>query len=136
MKRLSTEKLLEQTLEHENIAAIRIKDEEIYFIGWLENAENYNVVIARKPIELRIDILMTSNIYAAVTASENWHTPMSTELIKTDAPIVELLKHTYSHESNKTYPDAEDHDVFVLTEEEMNDTIDALKNGDYILITA
>ena len=49
MIRLSDALFISSEPDCDSVIAIRIKNGEYYFLGWMEDAENYNYVMAKHP---------------------------------------------------------------------------------------
>ena len=55
MIRLSDALFISSEPDYDTVIAIRIKNGEYYFLGWMENAEGYKYVIAKHPEENLLD---------------------------------------------------------------------------------
>ena len=55
MIRLSDALFISSEPDYDTVIAIRIKNGEYYFLGWMENAEDYKYVIAKHPEENLLD---------------------------------------------------------------------------------
>ena len=78
MIRLSDAVFISSEPDCDSVIAIRIKNGEYYFLGWMEDAENYNYVMAKHPEEnhicqlrLIIHMLTFSQILNVMRETEN-----------------------------------------------------------------
>lgn len=55
MIRLSDALFISSEPDYDTVIAIRIKNGEYYFLGWMENTEGYKYVIAKHPEENLLD---------------------------------------------------------------------------------
>ena len=86
MNELSEKEFL-ATSSEDNIALF-VSNNETMFVGWQEEAENYNLVLAKRlfPINKEED-----NLVDAIVSSEGWQTPLSTCNIKAFNPKTCLM---------------------------------------------
>lgn len=154
MKRISDAKFVEIQPNKDKVIAIRIKNEKFYFLGWMENAEHYAIQLARNPYECQIDkgYIMLGSIFKAIESCEGYNnmvyagevndiifaweekdtkTPKSKDEFSN--PYDEFLFYVNNYRLHGVY-NKSDHDIFILSNEELSDVCDALRDGDYIFI--
>ncbi len=132
MKRISAE-VFRNTKFDENVTAIRIEDGEIYFLAWFEDTENYNMVLANKPILLDRSICMLNSMVEAVCWSEGWQRAMSTKVIATFDRESEILEYINPYIRNGK-SNEDDYEIFIMSLSEWQNILDSLRDGDYIII--
>ena len=148
MNRISDERFLKMKYNADNIVGIRIKDGEFYFIGWMENADNYKIQMPENGNGLllsRDSIMFDGNLYDAIITADGYNNMLYLYETDDDGHLI--------HENEKIFPDAyaefltlidcytrdgktedDDHDIFITTKEEFSNVCDALRDGDYIFI--
>lgn len=117
----------------DNIIAIRIQNDNIYFLGWMECAENYNIVIANHPERNPLDLDSFSypdSLYNDIVNSDGYN---DCSLISSNDPYKEFLSWIRCYEKDLAR-DKDDHDIYWLKESELYAIVDTLRNGDYIFI--
>ena len=62
MIRLSDALFISSEPDYDTVIAIRIKNGEYYFLGWMENTEGYKYVIAKHPEENLLDSDWSSDV--------------------------------------------------------------------------
>lgn len=128
MKIISYTELLQyaQNIENlDNVAAISVTNNHLYLDGWTENSPDYNVKLARKPINRpTAEFKETDTITSFFENSHSYQSPMSTVTKNVTTPCETLYDAT-----NKTAT------ILILPESELYDVIHILKNGMYILYT-
>ena len=90
MKELSKKEFL--SLPGENNIALCVTNNETMFIGWQEEAENYNLVLAKRIFPIKKD---ERTLVDAITNSDGWQSPMSVCQVQVRNPknsIMSLLK--------------------------------------------
>ena len=115
------------------IVAIRIEKGEFYFLGWMEEAENYNIQIAKHPENCLLGRDCFSDfgsLYESITDSEGYN---QVYVLNSADPYREFLSHVRSYERNGIR-DKDDHDIFLVTEKELYAIADALRDGDYVFV--
>lgn len=145
MQRLSDEKFIELQPNMDNVYGIRIKNGEFYLLAYMENAEHYNIkhslssdgdLLLRDPIVSVGEISSDENVPAHVGIL--WELDDAGNLIDP-----ENKKYKNAHEyflsfiTPYTYHDVSDgdHDIFLMTKNELSAICDALRDGDYVIIT-
>ena len=133
MRRMSDGTFITKQPDMDDIYAIRIENGEYYFLGWMEDAEGYNIQIAQQPKNCLLErdcFSDTNSLYNTITASAGYQ---KIDLISSANPYQEFLSHVRNYERNGIR-DEDDHDIFVLAEEELYAIIDALRDGDYVFV--
>lgn len=135
MRRMSDGAFIAAQPDMDDIYAIRIEDGKYYFLGWMENAEKYNIQIANHPENCLLDDLCFWNkscLYDSVTGCDGYN---DLTLIKSEAPYKEFLSYLKSFEKNCS-SEKDDHEIFLVSEEEllmMQKISQNWKNAWYIL---
>lgn len=132
MRRISAETFRNAKFD-ENVTAIRIMDGEIYFIAWFEDTENYNMILANKPILLDRSVCMLSSMVEAVCGSDGWNRAMSTRVITASDRESEILEYINPYTRNNK-SDEDDYEIFIMSLNEWQQILDSLRDGDYIII--
>lgn len=147
MERWSDERFIKAECNMDNVIAIRIKNGEFYFIGWMENAEKYKIQVipcVDKAL-LERDLIMLEEIYTAITTVPDYNRiDIVYEVDETGNPIKEedkkyvnvfdrFLSFVKNYERNGV-SDNGDHDIFVTNCKELSMVCDALRDGDYVFI--
>ena len=132
MIRLSDAVFISSEPDCDSVIAIRIKNGEYYFLGWMEDAENYNYVMAKHPEENLLDrdcFSDANSLYCNIISCDGYNDAYLSA--KTDNPYADFLSNIKCYERNGK-SDAEDHDIFSLTMDEIYSISDALRDGDYV----
>lgn len=149
MERLSDGTFKEWKPRRDSVVAVRVKDGEFYWIGWMEDAENYAIQIANNIDNCMLDRNMLVEGYAGLydaiikCAGYNdvtyyWEKNSDGELINKseleyDSEYDRFLSFVRCYERNGK-SDEDDHDIFWLTSQEIVDIHDALRDGDYVFV--
>ena len=68
MEFMTVDKFLYDKPYYNNIIALRVQDEKVYFVGWMEDAENYKISWMNKGNELDLSsLLLNYNLYKEIT---------------------------------------------------------------------
>ena len=119
-----------QLLNHHKM----IKNGEYYFLGWMENAEDYKYVIAKHPEENLLDRDCFSDAnshYCNIISCDGYNDAYLSA--KNENPYSDFLSNIKCYERN-AMSDADDHDIFSLTMDEIYSISDALRDGDYVFV--
>ena len=117
----------------DNIIAIRIQSGNIYFLGWMECAENYNIMIANHPENNSLNLDSFSDeesLYNDIVSCDGYN---DCSLITAKNPYSDFLSNIKCYERN-AMSDADNHDIFSLTMDEIYSICDALRDGDYVFV--
>lgn len=147
MERLNDEQFINTGYDMDDVIAIRIKNGEFYFIGWMENAEKYKIQMmpcVDKAL-LERDLIMSEELYMAITTVPGYDrmdivyevddagNPIKEEDKKYTNAFDRFLSFVKNYERNGV-SDNEDHDIFVTNCKELSMICDALRDGDYVFI--
>lgn len=122
-KFITTNYLKNDYLDH--VIAVRITNGELYFTGWTENAEDYNLKLTRKDIKIPFSKLTPEkSLCDVITESEGYQSPMSTVTRCSVNPLEYLFD--YVTDGNAS--------ILELSKSELADTLHLLKDGHYIII--
>lgn len=130
----------------DDIIAIRIQNGEFYFLGWMENAERYSIQWAKSNSKIERDLLIASDdVYDAITSCKDYNKVENDWLMDDKGNLLNKDDHEYRNpyekilscinpyqRNGKSNPD--DHDIFLMTQKEFGDCIDALRDGDYVFV--
>lgn len=117
----------------DSVIAIRIKNGEYYFLGWMEDAENYNYVMAKHPEINLLDRDCFSNADSLYCSIIDCYGYNDTYPSKTENPYADFLSNIKCYERNGK-SDVEDHDIFSLIMDEIYSISDVLRDGDYVFV--
>lgn len=134
MIRLSDATFISTEPDCDSVIAIRIKNGEYYFLGWMENAENYNYVIAKHPEENLLDrdcFSDANSLYSNIISCDGYNNAYLS--VHTEYPYADFLSNINCYERNGI-ADSDDHDIFSLTMDEIYSISDALRDGDYVFV--
>lgn len=113
--------------------AIRIRDGKLYFLGWTEAAPTYNIMKARREIEIETGMIKQSkSLCDAICCSESYQAPMSTETYTAEKPLEELLSFVDTFTRNGD--GSEGCEIIECMAREMKHMYEFMRDGDYIVI--
>ena len=149
MKRISDELFItDENREYglDDVIAVRIQNGDFYFLGWMENAERYSIQWAQSNFKIRRDFLVAcDDIYDAITSCKEYNRMENDWLIDEKGNLLNDEDHKYrnayekflsninSYQRNRK-SDPNDHDIFLMTQKEFGDCIDAFRDGDYVFV--
>lgn len=148
MKRISDEKFLAIKPYPDTVYGIRVKDGEFYFLAWMEDAPNYRIQQATQPNGYLMDrenLIWDGNIYKAVTSTKEYNSMNLLYNLDDNGNIINDEDKEFANEYEKFLSlinpyerngksDPDDHDILMLTNDELSSFCDLLRDGDYILI--
>lgn len=149
MKRISDELFVtgeNRTYSLDDVIAIRIQDGEFYFLGWMENAERYSIQWAKSNSKIERDLLIASDdVYDAITSCKDYNKVENDWLMDDKGNLLNKDDHEYRNPYEKFLScinpyqrngksDPDDHNIFLMTQKEFGDCIDALRDGDYVFV--
>lgn len=134
MKRISDEKFIEMKPDKDRVIALKIEKEEFYFVGWMENAPNYDMQIAMNVLQCKLDrefLIGGGDLFETIQSCDGYNNMYVLRDLK-DAyrKFLSCIK-CYERNGRKN---TDDHDIFQVTVDEIIDVIDALRDGEYIFI--
>ena len=148
MQRISDELFKNMKYDRDKIVGIRIKDGEFYFLAWMENAEHYKIQKAVAEDGYLLDregIMFDGNLYDNIMNCDGYNN-MNLLYVTDDNGNLEneddkrfadeydeFLSLIKCYERNGVY-DADDHDIIMLTKDELSSFCDMFRDGDYILL--
>lgn len=139
MKRIFDETFKFGIYNPDRIVAIRIKNGEMYFLAWMEDAQNYKVQKAVYPESCVIDIgnlMLTGDLKKCIMETDGYNKMYN--LYTTDDAELSMYEYFLSlvscYKSQNGTSDEEDHDIFVVTKTELSQICDVLRDGEYIII--
>ena len=133
MLRMSDDYFVVKEPKKDSVIAVRIKNGEFYFLGWMEDAETYDMQIALHPEKNQLDedcFCDKRCLYNAVTSCPGYNEMI---LVKDESPYRKFLSYMENYEKNHKR-DEDDHDIFYLTEKELYMIYDSLRDGDYVFV--
>lgn len=148
MHRISDELFVTREYDMDKIVAIRVKNGEFYFLAWMEDAPHYKIKKARGSdgyLMDRCSIIFDGDIFSAVEQTEEYNKMDLLYCMDDNGVLSESADKTFSNAYEKFLTlvncyernglsDEDDHDILVLTEEDLSSFCDVLRDGDYILI--
>lgn len=134
MKRISDEKFIEMQPDKDRVIALKVEKEEFYFVGWMENAPNYDMQIAMDALRCKLDreyLIGGGDLFETIQSCDGYNNMYVFRDLK-DA-YRKFLSYIKCYERNGR-KNIDDHDIFQVTEDEIIGLIDALRDGEYIFI--
>lgn len=108
-----------------------------YYIGMMENAEDYSIKIPQnyEACHLMRDVVIVEgDIQKAGEVTDGWNRQMLLSNVYGEKnEFASFLKCVNPYYDNHGITDG-DHDIFIVTREEIASVSDVLKDGDYIFI--
>lgn len=131
MKRVSDGLFVGANYNKDSVVGVRIKDGNLYLIGYMEDADEYSFVIPRCWEDTVIS--RDSAVVCGEICAENLDFPtyVSTEK-ENESPYEAFLGYIRPYERNGISDG--DHDIFEVSKDNLSDIIDALRDGDYVFI--
>ena len=148
MQRIDDENFINSNYNLDTIVGVRIKNNELYFLAWMENAENYKIQQAMSSdgyLLNKANIMLNGDIYTCITETKDYNsmyilyeTDENGQLLNEDDAVFANAKEKFltlieTHAENGRKSE-NDHDIFILTRDELSIICDALRDGDYIFI--
>lgn len=148
MKRISDGNFIAQQYDADKVVGIRVKNGEFYFLAWMENAPHYKIQQATNPNGYLLDrcrLMFDGDIYNCIIETEGYNnmyllyeTDDEGKLLHAEDKVFanaheKFLTLINCYERNGT-SDPYDHDILILTKDELGHFCDLLRDGDYILI--
>lgn len=134
--------LPEGEVDKDNIYALRIDNGKIFFIGWMENAENYAIQMSNSVADSVLDkskLLDGASIYDCITSNPGYNDmyyACKKENGKFINPADAACKNEY--ERFLTLIDSatgeKNHKIFCIVPSEIKYIIDSLRDGNYVFI--
>ncbi|MBQ6856395.1 MAG: hypothetical protein IJO13_04750 [Lachnospiraceae bacterium] len=143
MKRLSKETFINGNYG-EKCYAIQIRGSEFYFLGQIdewpdsENECGFRIFMPQKG-EIRLDRIALGEGIIDVTLSDDYEgTPMTycyeTKEEEQKQTVYESLLDLIKPYTLNERSDEDDYDIFMMNNQEISELIDALRDGDYIIV--
>lgn len=148
MRRISDETFVSANLDMDKIVAIRVKDGEFYFLAWMENAPHYKIQQAQSSGGYLLDrtgLIFDGDVFASVQAVKDYNHMYLLYCTDDDGNLEDeddaQYKNAYEkfltlvncYERNGIAAE-NDHDILILSKEELGSFCDLLRDGDYILV--
>lgn len=148
MKRISDEMFLNTKPNPDKVFGIRVKDGEFYFLAMMEDAEHYKIKKAMISDGYMLDrgsLIFDGNIMGNIENTSQYNkmqllyeTDDNGGLVRDDEKMYQdeyemFLSLVNCYERNGVSDD-EDHDILVLTKDELSSFCDLLRDGDYVLV--
>lgn len=133
MIRVDDDTFKEAKPDMDNIIAIRIQSGNIYFLGWMECAENYNIMITNHPENNSLNLDSFSDeesLYNDIVSCDGYN---DCSLITAKNPYSDFLSYINCFEKDGQ-ADTNDHEIFCFTSAELYAIVDSLRDGDYVFI--
>ena len=148
MQRLSDDTFKFMKYNADNIIGIRIKDGEFYFLAWMENAQHYRIQQAMNSngYLLSRDIIISSgDLYTAITECDGYDNMYLLYERDDNGNLIHEEDKKFKDEYDKFLSlircyerngqsDEDDHDIIMITKEEMISFFDVFRDGDYVFI--
>lgn len=148
MNRVSDELFVKEQYDPDKIVAVRVKDGEFYFLAWMENAPHYKIQQAQNSDGYLMDrtgLVSDGDIFATVQAVKDYNHMYLLYCMNDDGELEneEDAQYENAHEMFLTLVNcyerngvvaAEDHDILMLSKDELSMICDMLRDGDYIFI--
>lgn len=148
MQRFSDDAFKRMKYAADNIVGIRIKDGEFYFLAWMEDAKHYRIQQAMDSDGYLLDrdiIINSGNLYDAITECDGYNNMYLLYELDDDGNLINEDDKQFENEYDKFLSlincyerngksDEDDHDIIILTKEEMISFFDVFRDGDYVFI--
>lgn len=148
MKRIGDDKFLEMKPNPDTVVGIRVKDGEFYFLAWMEDAPHYRIQQAvdyEKCMLNREYLIFDGDLLTAISCTDGYNNMYFLYELDDDGNLINDDDKEFENEYEKFLTlikcyerngasDPEDHDILMLTKEELSQFCDILRDGDYILI--
>lgn len=134
MEFMTVDKFLYDKPYYNNIIALRVQDEKVYFVGWMEDAENYKISWMNKGNELDLSsLLLNYNLYKEITELPGYNTMEYGWKTDDDGNVISEEE---SEDEYQAFIDLlnDGYKIFDIGKYEICDIIDSLKDGDYVFI--
>ena len=76
MQRIDDENFINSNYNLDTIVGVRIKNNELYFLAWMENAENYKIQQAMSSdgyLLNKANIMLNGDIYTCITETKDYN---------------------------------------------------------------
>ena len=148
MRRISDDMFREMEYDLDKIVGIRVKDGEFYFLAWMENAPHYKIQKAMSENGYLLDragIMFDGNLYDAITTCDGYNNMYLLYNTDDEGDVTDeaaaqfedaydmFLSLIKCYERNGS-SDVDDHDIIMLSKDELSSFCDILRDGDYIFI--
>lgn len=148
MIRLNDEKFLETKPNPDSVIGIRIKDGDIYFLAWMEDAPHYRIQQAADSDGYLLDrskLTIDGDIYSCITETSQYNFMHLLYELDNDGNLINEDDKEYEceyemflslinpYERNGEVHEG-DHDILSLTQQELCAIVDMLRDGDYVLV--
>lgn len=138
MERISDETFLEMQPDMDNVYAITVKDGEFYFCAWMEDAENYKIQAASSTDDCKLSrdlLIVNGDLYTAITECDGYHNAvyMAEGDISDEEAYKEFLSYVGCY-TRDGVSDENDHDILIMTKDDICNCLDLLRDGDYIIV--
>lgn len=148
MRRLDDEKFLEIKPNPDTVIGIRIKDGEFYFLAWMEDAPHYRIQQAADSDGYLLDrsgLVIDGDIYSCITETSQYNFMHLLYELDDDGNVINEDDKEYEDEYEmflsliKPYErngvsNEGDHDILVLSQDELCTICDMLRDGDYVFV--
>ena len=143
MERISDETFCRGNYEYDKIIALHIQNDGYYFLGWMEDAQEYKIQMSRYPWMYKLsedDLIVNENPYTAIIENPQFNCMECLYILDSNGkPAYDEDKNINAYEkflsiANNHGSDSEDHDIFITTTHEFSDICDSLRPGDYVFI--
>ena len=148
MQRISDELFVKQEYDPDKIVAVRVKDGEFYFLAWMENAPHYKIQQAQSSDGYLMDrtgLVVDGDIFETVQATKEYNNMYLLYCTNDDGEFEneDDAQYQNAHEMFLTLvncyerngvSDVDDHDIIMLSKEELSMICDMLRDGDYVFI--
>jgi hypothetical protein len=148
MRRISDRGFWEQLCPMDRVFALRIQEGEFYFLGWMEDAQNYRIMVPKDPMQCQLsrDLLLLGEPYTAIEACDGYQRCyLAYETNEEGHPVQEddaafenayeaFLSYVNPYERNGIVSSDDDHEIFLLGMDEFAAIVDSLRDGDYVFL--
>jgi hypothetical protein len=148
MQRISDELFVKQKYDPDKIVAVRVNNGEFYFLAWMENALHYKIQQAQNAngyLMDRTNLIFNGDIFAAVQSVKEYNNMYLLYCIDDNGNLEDEDDARYENEyemfltlvncyERNGIGVKDDHDILMLSKEELSSICDMLRDGDYIFI--
>lgn len=131
MKKISKEEFVLQQPNPDKVIAFRIETSQIYFLGWMEDAENYKIQMAQSSTGYLLKDGFKNSIYDAITSVDEYNHMNVYDFKKNEEFCKE---HSFENAHDMFASFIEDAHIAITTEQELLRNEANLVDGKYIFI--
>lgn len=148
MKTISDKKFIKKQYDRDSIVALRIKNDNLYFLAWMENAEHYKIQKAIDTDEYLLDkhtMLITKNVFYTILNNTQYNCMYLLYETDDNHKLINDHEKSFKNEyeqfltlvengASSDITNKPEHNILMLTQKEFCSICNILKDGDYVFI--